>query len=303
MGTLITLEKVIPLKKWWLFLFPLISAFSVVTFFAGAPSISFLLLILAGLGLSLVFFLYLKRERSIIYALSMGGSLCWTIGNTILLVKNSYPTALPWWMAFVLLIITAERIELMKFLPVSQRQKYTLVLFLLMFLIGAIASFHGIGRIFCSTSLIMISVWLLKHDVIGISIKKEKLTRFVAISLLCGYAMLLLTGVLLFALQSQALGYDILVHTFFIGFSFSMIFAHGPIIFPGVLGISGKPYHPIFYGWVLLLHLSLGLRIVAGLQLEMQLRKWSGILSMIAILGYIITLAITIYRQRTVKQR
>jgi hypothetical protein len=53
------------------------------------------------------------------------------------------------------------------------------------------------------------------------------------------------------------------IHTFFLGFVFSMIFAHGPIILPGVLGISIKPYHPLLYVWLFFLHASWTIRLVS----------------------------------------
>jgi hypothetical protein len=92
------------------------------------------------------------------------------------------------------------------------------------------------------------------------------------------------------------LAYDILVHTFFIGFVFSMIFAHGPIILPGVLGVLVKPYNNSLYLWLLLLHTSWILRVVTDLSFQLELRKISGVISTIAIIGYFITLAVLISR-------
>jgi hypothetical protein len=116
---------------------------------------------------------------------------------------------------------------------------------------------------------------------------------------LSGYFALLLTGIFLSLLVEQPLGYDILVHSFFIGFVFSMIFAHGPIILPGVLGISVKPYHPILFIWLTLLHASWIARAISDITLNMQVRMYSGLISAIAIVGYFLSLAvITIQKQR-----
>lgn len=87
------------------------------------------------------------------------------------------------------------------------------------------------------------------------------------------------------------MAYDVIVHTFFLGFVFSMILAHGPIILPGVLGVSLKPFHRLFYGWLILLHLSWILRTACGFFLHLQTRKLSGVVTSIAILGYFATLA------------
>lgn len=298
LGTLITLEKIIPLKKNILYVFPIISGSSVVLFFIGEPAYSVLCLMTASAGLSIVFLIYLVRERSMIYFLMFAGAACWLTGNMLLIIHNFYPISLPWWMAFVLLIITAERLELMKFLPVSRTQKSVFIGMLIIFLIGCTISFHGIGSYLAAFALFGASIWLMRHDVVALNLKKEDLPRYVGVALLSGYFALLLSGLFLLLLTNQPLGYDILVHSFFIGFVFSMIFAHGPIILPGVLGISVKPYHPIFYVWLALLHGSWITRTISDITLDMQLRKYSGLISAVAIIGYFLSLAVVTSRSQ-----
>jgi hypothetical protein len=299
LGTLIILEKIIPLKRNILYVFPIISGGSVVLFFIGQPVYSIASLVLASTGLSIIFFIYWIREKSAIYFLMLGGAICWLTGNILLIIHNFYPISVPWWMAFVLLIITAERMELMKFLPVSKNQKLIFIGMLLVFAIGCVISFHGIGKYLAAVSLAGSSIWLMRHDVVGLNLRKTDLPRYVGVALLSGYFALLLSGIFLPLLTEQPLGYDILVHSFFIGFVFSMIFAHGPIILPGVLGLSVKPYHPILFIWLALLHTSWITRAISDITLDMQLRKYSGLISAIAIIGYFLSLAvITIRSQR-----
>src|SRR5687768_9428188 len=133
LGTLISLEKIIPLKKPVLFAIPLMSAFSVVMFTLNEPSLATFLLIFASIGLIVVFLHYLKMERSLIYGLMAAGGLQWLIGNVMLLTKQFYPLAFPWWVGFILFIILSERLELMKFLPVSKSKKKLFVSFLILF--------------------------------------------------------------------------------------------------------------------------------------------------------------------------
>jgi hypothetical protein len=299
LGTLIILEKIIPLKRNILYAVPMISGASVVLFFIGQPVYSIASLVLASAGLSIIFFIYWIREKSAIYFLMLAGAICWLTGNVLLSVHNFYPISLPWWMAFVLLIITAERMELMKFLPVSKNQKLIFIGMLLVFVIGCVISFHSIGNYLATLSLAGSSIWLMRHDVIAFNLKKKDLSRYVGVALLSGYFALLISGIFLTILIEQPMGYDILVHSFFIGFVFSMIFAHGPVILPGVLGISAKPYHPIFFIWLALLHMSWITRTISDISLDMQLRKYSGLMSVIAIIGYFLSLAvITIRSQR-----
>jgi hypothetical protein len=296
LGTLIILEKIIPLKRNILYAVPIMSGASVVLFFIGQPVYSIVSLVLASAGLSIIFFIYWIREKSSIYFLMLAGAICWLTGNILLTIHNFYPISLPWWMAFVLLIISAERMELMKFLPVPKNQKLLFMGMLLTFVIGCLISFHGIGSYLAAVSLAGSSIWLMRHDVVGLNLKKKDLPRYVGVALLSGYFALLLSGIFLPLLTEQPLGYDILVHCFFIGFVFSMIFAHGPIILPGVLGLSVKPYHPIFFIWLALLHGSWITRAIADITLDMQWRKYSGLISTIAIIGYFLSLAVVTIR-------
>jgi hypothetical protein len=296
LGTLIILEKIIPLKRNILYVVPIVSGTSVVLFFIGEPVYSIFSLVLASTGLSIIFFIYWIREKSAIYFLMLAGAICWLTGNILLIIHNFYPISLPWWMAFVLLIITAERMELMKFLPVSKNQTLIFMGLLFAFVIGCLISFHGIGNYFASFSLVGSSIWLMRHDVVGLNLKKTDLPRYVGVALLSGFFALLLSGIFLPIITEQPLGYDILVHSFFIGFVFSMIFAHGPIILPGVLGLSLKPYHPIFFIWLALLHTSWITRAIADITLDMQLKKYSGLISAIAIIGYFLSLAVITIR-------
>lgn len=298
LGTLISLEKIIPLRKKLLFLIPGCSALSVGVFFFGNPLLSFSLLVMAATGLVIVFLYYLIRERNGIYLLMAAGSVCWLTGNVLLITRNLYPLAFPWWLGFALLLITSERLELMKFLPVRKDAKRVLMLMLALYLAGVLLSFHGIGRQVSGVSLVGVAVWLLRHDIIQVSVSRKGLPGFVAVALLCGYIAMLFTGLFFIVLGQQAMGYDAIVHTFFLGFVFSMIFAHGPVILPGVLGTSAKPYHPLLYGWLALLHTSWIIRILADVLLHFDIRRISGIISAVAILGYFVTVAtLTIINQ------
>jgi hypothetical protein len=300
-GTLITLEKIIPLKNKLLYILPVISAASVVFSFFGMAAYSTTCLLSASAGLSVVFLIYWVRERSLIYAMMFLGAACWLTGNISFAINNFYPIAVPWWMAFVLLIISSERLELMKFLPVRQSQKLFFSGILLFFLIACILSFHGAGNYFAAFSLVAAPIWLMRYDVVSINLKKDGLSKYVGISLLSGYTALLVCGILIPFLTTAPLGYDALIHVFFIGFVFSMIFAHGPIILPGVLGIQVKPFHPVLYLWLALLQASWLLRTFSDIALEIQLRKYSGLISAIAIVGYFLSIATITIRSRRAK--
>jgi hypothetical protein len=303
LGTLISLEKIIPLKKKVLYIIPILNALSVAFFFANQPKVSIYILIISSASLAAVF-LYFRSQRTIIYVLMLMGAVFWLIGNVLLLTKFFYPLAFPWWTAFALYVIAAERMELMKFLPVTGISKNIFIGLLFSFVIGVMFSFHGTGNLICGLALVGIAIWLLRNDLITINIKKPKIPRFIALTLLCGYVALLFTGVFYFSLSDQWLSYDAIVHSFFLGFVFSMIFAHGPMILPGIMGVSVAPFSKILYLWLGLLQSSWILRTFADVTTELSMRKFSGLLSVVSILGYFISMAIlTIRSQQHAKVR
>jgi len=303
LGTLIAFEKIIPLRKKTLYLIPITSASSVVMFFTRQSALSFYLLIVSSVALVIVFLYYLLKQQKAVYILMLLGAISWLTGNVVLLTKQFYPMAFPWWMAFILFVIAAERLEIMVFLPVSRFSKNVFITILLSFVIGVLLSFHGIGNFVCGLSLAGVSIWLLRNDMIAINLTKQGLPRFVGATLLCGYAALLFTGIFFLIRSDQWLTYDAVVHCFFLGFAFSMIFAHGPMILPGILGVAITPFNKILYLWMGLLQTSWILRISGDVLTNLELRKVSGVISVMAILGYFVTMAILTTRHLYAKVR
>lgn len=298
LGTLIALEKVIPLKRPVLFLGPLLSAASIVVFLKGGFYAAVVMQGMAGVVFALTYVAYLRAKYSVALVLSFLGVCCWIVGTVLLGWKQFYPLVFPWYMGFLLFTIVAERLELSRFLPVTARQRQWLYGFMGMYLFSLLVPFHGAGRFLAGAAVIGIAVWLLRFDLIRLTLRKEGLMRFTAVALLCGYVALVIEGfVLLVVPPEQPFGYDMMVHTFFLGFVFSMIFAHGPIILPGVLGFSMKPYHTAFYLPVVVLLASLVVRLFSdALLLPLSFRLWSGWISFGAILLYFVMMAVTTAR-------
>jgi hypothetical protein len=299
LASLIALEKAIPLKRNIALAVPVISALSLLMVVPGYYHTGLYFLIAGSVGLFIIhaYYLYLHpRDLSIV--LMLIGAGCLIVGNVMLIRTQFYPASFPWWMGFLLFTITAERIELSKFLPVSVNAKYLLLGFLGLFLLGLLIPFHGIGKYLSGASMIGIAVWMLKHDVMRIGLRKRGLTRFSSVSLLIANGWLIVNGILLIFMPDTAYSYDILVHSFFIGYAFAMIFAHGPIILPGVLGITSKPFHPVLYAWLFLVQGSLLFRLLADSLYSIEWRKLSGVFSGISILLYFITLVMLVIRER-----
>lgn len=299
LSTLILLEKVIPLKKRRLFIFPAINAVSVIMVFPDFYHVGLTCLAIGAVGMITVFVLYLSKQPSDLSLLLMLiGACCLLTGHLMLIQKQFYPSAFPWWMGFIFFVVVGERVELSKFLPVTKQHKRLLIFFMIAYLVGVFLPFHDIGKYVSGLSLCTTGVWLLRHDVIYVALKKVGVTRFSAYALLAGCLSLILTGVLLLSLPDLPYSYDAIVHTFFIGFAFSMIFAHGPIILPGVLGLTVKPYHTALFVPLIGLELSLILRILSDLSfLPFDMRLWSGGIAVLCILSYFALLGMLTIRK------
>ncbi len=94
-------------------------------------------------------------------------------------------------------------------------------------------------------------------------------------ALLAGYVWLGVAGLLSLRYGGVTAGmaYDAGLHSLFVGFTFSMIFAHAPIILPAMTGLA-VPYHARFYLPLALLHGSLLLRVAGDLAGWLPGRRW-----------------------------
>jgi hypothetical protein len=108
---------------------------------------------------------------------------------------------------------------------------------------------------------VLLALWLFAFDLARVTVRQSKLPRFVAVCLLAGYFWLAAGG----ALIALSVAYDAALHAIFVGFVFSMVFGHAPVILPAVLRVS-FPYHPVLYLPLALLHASLAVRVAVSTQ-------------------------------------
>jgi hypothetical protein len=92
--------------------------------------------------------------------------------------------------------------------------------------------------------------------------------------------------------------YDAIWHTIFVGFVFSMVFGHAPIIFPAILQVRIN-YHKGYYIPLILLHLSLLLRLIGDVVAEVSLRKWGGMINGITIVLFFVTVISSLRKQES----
>ena len=111
------------------------------------------------------------------------------------------------------------------------------------------------------------------------------------------WAWLAFAGAIMLAagLAPGSAAYDAALHALMLGFVFSMVFGHAPIIFPAVLRVA-VPYHPLFYAPLALLHLSLAVRLAGDLAGLADWRSLGGLLNALALAAFILNTIAAVIR-------
>ncbi|MFW5943201.1 MAG: hypothetical protein ACOCXI_15460, partial [Chloroflexota bacterium] len=216
----------------------------------------------------------------------------WLVGNLLWLAGWSVAQVVPWWVAFLVLTIAGERLELARVLLWGRRPRLFFTVAVGAFVAGLLLSLLalGLGLRLAGLGLLLLGLWLLRFDTARRTIRQSGLTRFIAACLLPGYVWLGLGGLMWLYYGGHYLAgpvYDAMLHTIFLGFVFSMIFGHAPVIIPAVLRVR-VPYRPVYYVHLALLHLSLVLRVSGDLTVAPVLRQWGGLLNEVAILLFLV---------------
>jgi len=291
LGTVISLERAVALDRTWAFLAPAATGVGGILTLAGVGGAFGPLLITAGsLGLVAIFGVVLSIQAVPFAMVMASGAGAWLGGNVLWLSGWPVHALVPWWIGFLVLTIAGERLELSRMLfhaPWTKRLFLGLVGLLGAGLLLSVEA-PDLGFRAMGAGVAAVALWLVAYDMARRTVWAEGLTRFIAVCLLAGYAWLLLGGGLALYFGNTGAGfvYDATLHAIFVGFVFSMIFGHAPVIFPSVLGIS-IPYRPFFYVHVALLHVSLLLRVGGDLMLVESLRVWGGGLNAGAILLFL----------------
>jgi hypothetical protein len=292
LGTLIGLERAVALQRWWPYGIPVLSAASALAALFGAPL--HLTAALAGVAslLMMAVFITLYRqypsEHFIIMALS---ALAWFVGNLLWFTGEAVFVFVPWWVGFLVLMIAGERLELSRLrqpTPLIRGAFHASVAVILVGLGYSFLVFPAALRL-AGAGLLALAFWLLRYDLVWQSARQAGLPRFMALCLIGGYIWLAAGGILWIGLAqffSAGPRYDAMLHAIFLGFVFSMIFAHAPIILPTITGLA-LPFQKLFYLHVALLHLGLLLRVAGDIALELSLQRWGGVLNTLAILLFL----------------
>ncbi len=309
-GTVTSLERAVALGSSWAYLAPASAGLAGITLLAGAPpALAQILMTVAAATLLAGSAQVLRRLAAPFTIVLAIAALCWLFGNLAWLATSAVTVAVPWWLAFLVLIIAAERLELTRFLPTPVAAQRLFFAIISAIVAGALASFwfESTGLRLFGAGLLALASWLMRYDIARLNAHQRGLTRFIAICLLSGYGWLFFAGLL-----GLAGGFlpghpwrDAALHGIGLGFIFSMVFGHAPIIVPALTRVK-IPYSPAFYLPLLALHASLAVRVTGGLIGDFALRREGGLANACALFIFVaamLTGAVLSRRKRGAENR
>lgn len=265
-GTVIGMERAVAARRRVGWLAPLASSAATVALIAGWTGPAAVLLVAASAILLAISVMLWSRERAAHTGLLAAAAAAWLTGNLGFTPGSGGPGVLPWWFAFLVVTIAAERLEMTRLMPHRPRVRGLLFGILAVLAMGAALSAFDprAGGVAFGLALAALAGWLLVFDVARRTIRARGLARYMAMCLLSGYLWLAVGGL---AWSLDALGFaaahDTALHAIGLGFIVSMVMAHAPLILPAVARIKLEFGWP-FYLPLAVLHTTLAWRLAGG---------------------------------------
>jgi hypothetical protein len=310
LGTLISLERALALaviaRSRWPYAAPLLAGLGALALVLGLPVRLGQGLLLAGsLGLVAIFVDINRRQRNWPHVVMALGALAWASGSALWALGKPVPAVMPWWVAFLVLTIAGERLELAQLRRPGPLARLLFLGAVALVGLGLALGPLAVGLQVVGLGLAALGAWLFVNDLARRTVRQTGLPRFVALCLRPGYVWLMIGGALWVAWAGRFGGgpwYDAGLHTVLVGFVISMVFGHAPIILPAITG-RALPYQPHFYLHLGLLHAALLLRVTGDLWLVPALRQWGGLLNEVAIVLFILSSAAAVITAARARSR
>lgn len=264
-GAVIGIERAVALKRRWAFGVPLLSALASFAILRGEHAAGAWLAVAASVVFTAVNGVLVRHERSPHTALLLGAAAAWLAGSIAHALAAPAAGVLALWFAFLVGTIAAERLEMTRLMRRRPGAQPALLAILLMLGAGALLSLVAptLGGVAFGASLVLLAAWLALFDIARRTMLAHGLSRYMAVCLLSGYAWLALAGV---AWAGAALGWpwrDAALHGLGLGFVFSMVMGHAPVILPAVARVK-LAFGPWFYLPLAALNATLSWRLGVG---------------------------------------
>lgn len=291
MGTVIAIERAVAVKHRLAFVGPLASGVGGLVVLGGAAASATWLVAAASLAFVAVNIVVVKRQRAPHTTLLLVAAIAWAAGCLFHAAEVQAGSVVPLWFCFLVLTIAAERLEMTRLMRRRQGASQALYAIFAVMMLGATASAVSpawAGALF-GLSLSALSVWLVAFDIARRTVRTQGLSRYMAVCLLLGYSWLFVAGAA-WAATSMGLPFrDAALHALALGFVFSMMLGHAPVILPAIARVK------VLFGWVYylplaLLHVSLVVRLVAG-HVDVRVLTAGATANALAIAAFVATVA------------
>jgi hypothetical protein len=291
LGTVIGIERAAAVNRRWAFAAPLASGAGALCLVLGQPAAGAWLGVAAAMSFLVVNALVVWRQRAAHTFLLSAGAAAWVVGNLLFALGHDGNAVFPWWFAFLVMTIAAERLEMTRLMRRWPAASATLPAVLSLLLAGAAWSgaVPRAGGLLYGAALALLAVWLVVFDVARRTVFTHGVSRYMAVGLLGGYAWLGIAGA---AWAAAAIGWptrDVALHALGLGFVISMVMAHAPVVLPAVARIKLR-FGAFFYLPLAALHFSLFVRLVLG-SFSDPLRAAGASLNAAAIVFFAVTVA------------
>ncbi|WP_108718540.1 hypothetical protein [Miniimonas sp. S16] len=311
-GTVIALERAVALRSRLGYAAPVLLGLGGLLLLSPLPNgVSRGVLLAGAVALGLLYVALWRRQPSLPLAveatgasLGVGAAGLWPAGVAV-------PFLAPWLVGFLVLTVLGERIELgavgRRLGPsdttapdgVGRPEALALTLALGYAASAALALIAPeVGYRLLGVTLVACLAVVLRLDVARRTVRTTGLPRYMAVAMLAGYAWLAVAGAtwLLLGPQWQGRGYDAVLHAVFLGFVISMVMAHAPVILPAVVR-RPLPYTPLLYGPLALLHVTLGVRVLAGDAWDLPVAvAVGGVGNIVAVLAFVVLALVSVVR-------
>lgn len=264
-GTLVPLERCVALGRQGWFAAPFLSAAGMTAIQLGAPLALGAAMLLASAILFTIMSAHVLRLQPASFNLSLLlGAAALLAGTATWCLGGDGEQAMPFWLAFLLLTVAGERLELGRFLQLPPLAIRLYFIIAAAVLAGATPFGGDLGHALFGLGLLALAAWLLRYDIARRTIHSRGQTRFMAAAILCGHFWLGASGLAFMLEPILPVLHDLAIHGTTIGFAMSMVMGHALIILPAVAGLRPR-YSPALYLPLALLHASVVARVILAL--------------------------------------
>lgn len=319
LGVLFGLERAVAVKKSQAYLMPFligIGAFFLILSPMGRfPQYT---VFLGSIGFLIQCGIVFVLQRNLFNTFYFLGSFLWVAGIIVWMLHWPVFYVYLWWMGFVLFVLVGQRLEVAHRIQMNKTPQWMLGLALGLVFLGMICMAIGhfrfpesvmeirndaiydsrvvLGMKSAGIGMFLSAAWLLKYDATWSLMGSGGVSSYATLCYVSAYGWLAFCGVFSYVFSGHVSGmrYDALLHSFFIGFDWFIMFGHGPILCFTLLGVRLKKIMPLFF-YLIFLHLTLIIRLGADVTGMYELKKWGGLLNGFIFLFFFIHVGITAY--------